>query len=236
MKIFLVLDFTEYFEIDTLPSDTLWALKWKVYSNECIRNKFKSEGNEILSPDDQMLWLPDGEEMIDSERSLESYSIHEGSEITCHPHMKRKAEQMSFKKLLNVFRKKKAEVNELELEGMIPLSLVKHASAHFHEIHFIRLGRQEDGEIRPRVMDIIGYMARSIPSLIALDISNTPEIGSDGFIRTAEYLESNKTLKELIMSGSYSILTSFLHISLDSYTFNHSFYEYPIMVGHMVFF
>eukprot|EP01028_Stygiella_incarcerata_P001048 TRINITY_DN1164_c0_g1_i2.p1 TRINITY_DN1164_c0_g1~~TRINITY_DN1164_c0_g1_i2.p1 ORF type:complete len:333 (+),score=72.29 TRINITY_DN1164_c0_g1_i2:115-1113(+) len=215
---------SKQFSIDVLPSDTVWALKWKIFDNNDVKEHY--EGSHPPSPDDQQLH-DEQEDMVldDCERSLESYSIHEGSELSCE----KRDLYLSFHALLNGFRKKKSH---LPLTGFTPFPLVKHGSMHMHEVRSIQLqlGRGQSHHTK----SLVHYVIHSIQSLKELDISthrgkiekeelvsiaenfvtNTSmkmlnlcycEIGSVGAAILSEILEKNSSLETLDLSGNSGI-------------------------------
>eukprot|EP01028_Stygiella_incarcerata_P001186 TRINITY_DN1188_c0_g1_i1.p1 TRINITY_DN1188_c0_g1~~TRINITY_DN1188_c0_g1_i1.p1 ORF type:complete len:172 (+),score=46.03 TRINITY_DN1188_c0_g1_i1:70-585(+) len=155
--------YTNFFPIEVLPSDTIWTLKWKIYENEDIR-KYCSENMLVLppSPDDQELVI-DGEETVlnNCERSLESYSIHEGSELQCKWREGCDSENY-FPSLLDVYRKKKTEAI------CVSVSFVKHGSIHFHEVQSIRL---QWGSQSHHIQSFFHHVIHSMSSLKKLDVS-----------------------------------------------------------------
>eukprot|EP01028_Stygiella_incarcerata_P001051 TRINITY_DN1164_c0_g2_i1.p1 TRINITY_DN1164_c0_g2~~TRINITY_DN1164_c0_g2_i1.p1 ORF type:complete len:344 (+),score=61.68 TRINITY_DN1164_c0_g2_i1:35-1066(+) len=184
--------YSKQFSIDVLPSDTVWALKWKIYENEGIRKYCKS--HLYPAPDDHVLRDENrGVKLDDCERSLESYSIHEGSELSCE----KRDLYLSFNALLNGFRKKKSH---LPLAGFTPFSLVKHGSMHMHEVRSIQwqLGRRNQFD---HIESLIHCVCHSIQSLKELNLcNNNGRIGDKGCIQIAEILEANTSLKMIDLS------------------------------------
>eukprot|EP01028_Stygiella_incarcerata_P005508 TRINITY_DN2317_c0_g1_i2.p1 TRINITY_DN2317_c0_g1~~TRINITY_DN2317_c0_g1_i2.p1 ORF type:complete len:204 (-),score=55.33 TRINITY_DN2317_c0_g1_i2:458-1069(-) len=187
--------FEKWFSIDVLPSDSVWTLKWKIYENADIRKQHK----DILppSPDDQSLRHQDeNTTLYDCERSLESYSIHEGSELSCE----KKSLCLSFRGLLNVYRKKDAVMDQetdslWSLTGFTPFLLVKHASIHIHEVPSIRLQLKKNQS--QHLKSLIHCVIHSMSSLRKLDLSGNSEIVDEGYILIAEALTTNTSLKML---------------------------------------
>eukprot|EP01028_Stygiella_incarcerata_P001193 TRINITY_DN1188_c0_g3_i1.p1 TRINITY_DN1188_c0_g3~~TRINITY_DN1188_c0_g3_i1.p1 ORF type:complete len:159 (+),score=28.75 TRINITY_DN1188_c0_g3_i1:166-642(+) len=117
-----------------------------------------------LIPDDQKLMMSEGETLLDDcGRTLESYSIHEGSELRCRERSDRDCER-PFRNLLNVYRKKKTNMCIVAF-----ISFVKHASIHVHEVQFVRLTL---GQELNHMKSLIHILIHSMPSLGLFDNQN----------------------------------------------------------------
>eukprot|EP01028_Stygiella_incarcerata_P004576 TRINITY_DN2007_c1_g2_i5.p1 TRINITY_DN2007_c1_g2~~TRINITY_DN2007_c1_g2_i5.p1 ORF type:complete len:573 (-),score=126.82 TRINITY_DN2007_c1_g2_i5:169-1887(-) len=181
------------FIIEVLPSDSVWTLKCKLYENAGIQKCHNRHGRCLpLSPDDQELVAKGHTTFLldDCERSLESYSIHEGSSIACK--RRESGYEQSFHSLVNVYRKKGIRAT------VTPVSLVKHVSIHSHEVRSIRLELQVYSSFRMKLL--IDYVIHSIVFLKELDLSGNDEFGDEGWIRIAKALETNTSLKILDLS------------------------------------
>eukprot|EP01028_Stygiella_incarcerata_P007121 TRINITY_DN29132_c0_g1_i1.p1 TRINITY_DN29132_c0_g1~~TRINITY_DN29132_c0_g1_i1.p1 ORF type:complete len:260 (+),score=57.09 TRINITY_DN29132_c0_g1_i1:36-782(+) len=131
-----------FFDIEVHPTDTIWSLKWKIFDNEAIRRRLHHRKGVLPPPPDVQLLVSRGPGHLDNgARNLESYSIHDGSTISCS-RAAPSAQEMSFRTLLDVFRKK---VTELSLLAESHLLFLKHGSIHTHELRslgFKRLRRE----------------------------------------------------------------------------------------------
>eukprot|EP01028_Stygiella_incarcerata_P000713 TRINITY_DN1109_c0_g1_i2.p2 TRINITY_DN1109_c0_g1~~TRINITY_DN1109_c0_g1_i2.p2 ORF type:complete len:332 (-),score=66.04 TRINITY_DN1109_c0_g1_i2:2064-3059(-) len=210
-----------WFNVDVLPTDTVWTLKWKIYHNENMWDCYTHPWDDIfpLGPDDQVLQVFGGETLDNCERSLDSYSIEEGSEILCDDTSWRKEEEKSFRRILKVFRK--ARTSSLILTGVTSVSWVKHASLHVHEVRFINLKflakmlSTISGSIL-HARPMMHCMIHGFPSLKKMDLSSNQLVADEEWIRFAEGLETNTSLKTLDIS--------WCHISVEA----------GIRIGHML--
>eukprot|EP01028_Stygiella_incarcerata_P005515 TRINITY_DN2317_c0_g4_i1.p1 TRINITY_DN2317_c0_g4~~TRINITY_DN2317_c0_g4_i1.p1 ORF type:complete len:363 (-),score=57.07 TRINITY_DN2317_c0_g4_i1:536-1624(-) len=191
------------FPIEVLPTDTVWTLKWKIYQDEDIWeyfHRFRTNLSFSLPPpDDQELtgknvwngWI----RLDDCERSLKSYSIHEGSEIKC-----RKIREVTeghhkcFSTLLDGLRKRKSHLSVID---GTPVSWVKHASIHTHEVRSIQLELVENETWYLKSLIYVEGVIHVMSSLKELDLSGNEEIGIEGWIHITQALETNTSLKTL---------------------------------------
>eukprot|EP01028_Stygiella_incarcerata_P007801 TRINITY_DN325_c0_g1_i8.p1 TRINITY_DN325_c0_g1~~TRINITY_DN325_c0_g1_i8.p1 ORF type:complete len:319 (+),score=49.03 TRINITY_DN325_c0_g1_i8:87-1043(+) len=179
----------KWFDVEVLPSDTVWVLKWIIYLNEDIRRHCDDHKWNIPSPDNQALkvhgWFLDK-----CENSLESYFIHEGTEIVCDD----RQEHNIFPGVLDVLRKKTTELPILK--QFTPFSWVKHVSMHVHELRYIRL---ENAFERYPIVALIRLL-NSVQSLMKLGFIRKWDIEDDEWIQAIESFERNTSVKELSLS------------------------------------
>eukprot|EP01028_Stygiella_incarcerata_P007554 TRINITY_DN313_c0_g1_i9.p1 TRINITY_DN313_c0_g1~~TRINITY_DN313_c0_g1_i9.p1 ORF type:complete len:235 (-),score=33.01 TRINITY_DN313_c0_g1_i9:110-715(-) len=153
--------FDQRFPIEALPSDTIWTLKWKIYENEDIRKYCTDRVGRIPSPDDQELVMDDGGTVLtDCERTLESYSIHEGAKLKCRKLCEHRYGE-AFRSLLNVYRKKKTEMRMSS-----SVSFFKHFSIHIHEARSVKL----ESIPRNHMESFIYILIHSMPSIKELNL------------------------------------------------------------------
>jgi hypothetical protein len=139
------------YDIEVNPSDTIWALKLKIYS-ESLGRPSKAH---LLPPDDQTLVVlhPYGTELSECDRTMEFYGIHEGSAIACKWWDPRYPGEEGFRKHLDVFRKKeRTSLHSVKAtQGMA--ICIKHACCHMHEVRFLSLS--STGVCLPYIIHII---------------------------------------------------------------------------------
>jgi hypothetical protein len=118
------------YAIEVNLSDTIWALKWNIYS-ESLRGPSEA----LLPPDDQTLvLLPSRRELSECGKTIEFYDIHEGSDIECEwwgPPYRR---EEFFRKHLDVFRKKERTSLHSDEASQGMAVCIKHACCHIHEV------------------------------------------------------------------------------------------------------
>eukprot|EP01028_Stygiella_incarcerata_P000119 TRINITY_DN10149_c1_g1_i2.p1 TRINITY_DN10149_c1_g1~~TRINITY_DN10149_c1_g1_i2.p1 ORF type:complete len:216 (+),score=28.47 TRINITY_DN10149_c1_g1_i2:87-650(+) len=155
---------SKWYPIEVLPSDTIWTLKLKIYEKKDVRKCHNGHWEaHPASPDDQKLVIKGEENALnDCERSLESYSIHEGSKLICQ--RRGSNHELLFHSLLDVYQKKQTKTT------ITSVSLGKHASIHAHEIRSIRL---RFGNSLHIMKSLIHCVIHSMPSLKILDLSSS---------------------------------------------------------------
>jgi hypothetical protein len=134
MQIIVYVHLCEY-DIEVNPSDTIWALKCKIYS-ESLGGPSKG----LLPPDDQTLVLySSGRKLKDCGKTIEFYGIHEESTIKCK--LVRYRVEYGFRRLLDAFRKKERTSLELGVDNqtMSLCTCIKHLCWHAHELGVLSL-------------------------------------------------------------------------------------------------
>ena len=123
------------YDVEVDPSDTIWTLKWKLYS----ASKRGTSGRLLLPrPCHQILsFSRSSQGELNSANTIEFYGIHEGSEFQCGS--SQSGAEKSFRGLLDVLRKKERTSPELVdvTQGMCVC--VKHACCHTHEARVLSL-------------------------------------------------------------------------------------------------
>jgi hypothetical protein len=121
-------------DIEVNPSDTIWALKCKIYSES-----LEGPSEAYLPPDVQALvLLSSRRKLSECGKTIEFYDIHEGSHIECKRGPRYRGEEI-FRKHLDVFRKKKRTslLSDEVTHGMAVC--IKHTCYHMHEVRVLSL-------------------------------------------------------------------------------------------------
>eukprot|EP01028_Stygiella_incarcerata_P007091 TRINITY_DN289_c0_g1_i15.p1 TRINITY_DN289_c0_g1~~TRINITY_DN289_c0_g1_i15.p1 ORF type:complete len:315 (+),score=50.68 TRINITY_DN289_c0_g1_i15:109-1053(+) len=193
------------FSLEVLPTDTVWSLKWKIFHEKTIRYNRKCSkrihpSTVLLGPDNLRLTAAGGLLLKICDATLESCSVHEGSEIICYP-KKTAQQEIEFMSLLDVFRKNRA--TELPSRGeMMHPSWFRHGSIHSHEHRFIKLKCEWRRWAKTsQLLDTIDTILHSISSVRRLDLSRSYAIGDEEIIRIAQCLEINTSLRDLRLNN-----------------------------------
>eukprot|EP01028_Stygiella_incarcerata_P004894 TRINITY_DN2122_c0_g1_i2.p1 TRINITY_DN2122_c0_g1~~TRINITY_DN2122_c0_g1_i2.p1 ORF type:complete len:476 (+),score=126.65 TRINITY_DN2122_c0_g1_i2:259-1686(+) len=179
------------FEIEIEPSATIWTLKLLIHSATVKKPQWVP-----IPPDDQkLLVVQGGRDLSHSERTLESYGIREGTQISCR--YEACPGEEDFRRFVDVIRKK--ERIRLKLKKFTRVHGMKHVCGHIHEVESLELCTRGDGGTKrnPEDCELIGHMLKQMPSLRKLDLSYNREMGYEEIKRITEGLERNTSLKEV---------------------------------------
>eukprot|EP01028_Stygiella_incarcerata_P012405 TRINITY_DN75_c0_g1_i1.p2 TRINITY_DN75_c0_g1~~TRINITY_DN75_c0_g1_i1.p2 ORF type:complete len:388 (-),score=100.49 TRINITY_DN75_c0_g1_i1:2643-3806(-) len=185
--------------IEVNPSDTIWALKLKIY-HESLRSVFPFP----LPPDNQILHVSTRQiQAIDGEKTLEYYGIQDESSVHCI--VKKRPAEIDFSIIVDIMRKK--ERRTLSIDNLCQTIGSKCVFDHFHEIKVIKLRRkvgwmdhQYHVAMRRNSADsrLIGQIIEHKHSLMSLDLSYTM-IGDGGGVYIAEGMKKNDSVRNLML-------------------------------------
>eukprot|EP01028_Stygiella_incarcerata_P003789 TRINITY_DN1789_c0_g1_i1.p1 TRINITY_DN1789_c0_g1~~TRINITY_DN1789_c0_g1_i1.p1 ORF type:complete len:389 (+),score=79.19 TRINITY_DN1789_c0_g1_i1:42-1169(+) len=199
MKIKVSVNYFRVFDVEVLPTDSVWCVKWKIYHNEDIQIYCEEQKDSfsLPSPDDMILRIRGGERMDNCEMSLMSYSIHEGSQIVCS--LRSFPDEVDYIRYLNVFRKKRITLPLWRVTN--PIWGINDGFIHIHELRCVDpIEPRKSGHVA--MADLtrnVCRMIRTIPSLMKLNLSENHEMKDKGIIQIAAALRVNTSLKELMI-------------------------------------
>eukprot|EP01028_Stygiella_incarcerata_P010957 TRINITY_DN597_c0_g1_i1.p1 TRINITY_DN597_c0_g1~~TRINITY_DN597_c0_g1_i1.p1 ORF type:complete len:341 (-),score=72.01 TRINITY_DN597_c0_g1_i1:548-1570(-) len=186
------------FVIEVLPSDTIWSLKWKIYhaSWKSVGGSYGGSYGEFLPPDDQILVVTSdgGIELDECERSVGSYSIHEGTSISCK--CLRDVGERDFRRLLRVFQHR--ETDALKITKVTQMVGVKRVFRHIGQLRSVQV---LDSMSRRTLNDfqLMRSMLSEMRYLKALNLSGIRNTGRGMIFPIAEGLGKNTSLRELYL-------------------------------------